>query len=445
MKVHSITTEDASEYKSSLDKQKEARLQKISIIDPTYDATDLSDNEIEKDLQRDPNLYIEFPPNRTLTNVTDSIAKGLGKTKQNLTAQELRDGLINEYDLDNSQANYITKAMHQRYIGGGYSFMEVALEKFMNQGKNPKQLQNRDIITSKIVIDKGGQVQFIGGQRLIFDFKRPDYNEENNKSTKLLEHNCENDYQSKDSFTSIISVNLGKKGDNIEKPEVAIHFVSEGTKDSVSNAIINELQEIRPRKDVSLPPKKIIQQYKDFVNGVYDQIGISEKYKKNIAQQVKEFLTTETLNKEQKNNISILKKLDMTNQVFGEIIAQEIDEGIEKKKNIEDLTESTVKHLKKFSVGNKESYLRRVAHDIVNKRMELKTQKKESFVNYLINKIYDIYYGYNSNKINDSLIKQSLIIGKDIKKKRLVTSENSSSKTRLKVNTTKKNIGSRTL
>lgn len=170
--------------------------------------------QIEKDLNRKLNLFIKDASSNTKSiNVVDNMRK---TSTEPIPSSDLCTHLQETYRLSLGQANYIVISSTQGGIGGCYPS-----DLINNINPDITYMVNRKTLLSQIIIHQNKNVEYIGGQVILFDVSIKDHEQEllqeNGIENHLMKH-------SKDKVVLYVSVNLGTIGQNFTThPEVHIH------------------------------------------------------------------------------------------------------------------------------------------------------------------------------------------------------------------------------
>ncbi|MCC8371571.1 MAG: hypothetical protein LN568_02280 [Rickettsia endosymbiont of Pseudomimeciton antennatum] len=225
-------------------------------------------DDIQSDLNRSLNLFIQDLDSSTDSiNVVNSLREKIGTTQ--LLPSHLCQELTNTYGLSLGQANYVAMSSTQGSIGGGF-----ILNSIISKVKPDINFMiYRDVLLSKIIIDNSKNVQYIGGQVILFDVSQANNSELLNKGLGVENYLLQT---SQDKVILYITVDLGKLGqDLVQELYVQTDIAVQG---STGNKILAKLKKITTKCD-NVNPEEIIINYIEFSdNTLYNKGERKERY-----------------------------------------------------------------------------------------------------------------------------------------------------------------------
>lgn len=224
---------------------------------------------IEKDLNRQPNLFIQDKLSKADTiNVVNNMHKTIKESK--LLSSHLCTYLQETYQLSLGQANYIAISSTQGGIGGCYPSNIIS-----KIGPEIQYMINRQVLLSKIIIHQDKSVQYVGGQVIVFDTSQSEMSE-------LLAQGCgvENHLikESNDHIILYVAVNLGVLGQNLTKhPKIDINVAGTGT---YGQKFLAELNQIKTKKELDdIGYEDIVTYYEElYRDTIYDDAQHTQGY-----------------------------------------------------------------------------------------------------------------------------------------------------------------------
>ncbi|WP_250311775.1 hypothetical protein [Rickettsia endosymbiont of Oedothorax gibbosus] len=397
MKSHSFTSDDAAQ-------NNDQALQYIAeSFDPKYDKeyqNDTKSVELQRRCNRDIErgvFYIETPDGK-LVNLVAQCKLVKGKDHQ-ITYQDMKETLTNDYKLSTQQTEYILAANYQSGIAAGTGgFTHLRVNPPVHYGFDPTKEWMRDGNMSKIIIDKDNNVSYVGGQRLMFDCSMealtPYSDLRNMVGTK---------FNSQDFMAINITATLGKLGDTAPTEQVVIDVAGTG---EIASQIINDLKAIQtdiPAKN----PTAIIE-----TNGTVSKQLVTaplnaEQYKTAVTEKISKILHSE---QDETEAITTLKKLDGVKEALADLLVKQIDQAIEAQKDkktdklsaesINDIAKETAGQLSKFIDQPDKYTIKKFSEDLVKDRATSSDVivPRKNFVEKICQYLKDKWHGYSYDK-----------------------------------------------
>ncbi|WP_425360617.1 ankyrin repeat domain-containing protein [Candidatus Tisiphia endosymbiont of Ceraclea dissimilis] len=224
-------------------------------------------NDIELNLNNSLNLfYNNSYINASPINIIDVLKTQ--KNYQSLTPLELTKELQN-HGLSLGQANYITVYSTQGGIGKS-NILHYITSKI---GFNASTFVHRPSSLSQIIIDNDQNVQYIGGQFILFDIPQQKYLEALNKEVGIENYLF---HQSHNRVILYITISLGKLRQELTKKSLNIHIdvASEG---EVGNQILAAFSSIKLTCK-NIDPGDVVNNYIEFSDKTLYRNKLEERY-----------------------------------------------------------------------------------------------------------------------------------------------------------------------
>lgn len=190
------------------------------------------------------------------------------KNHHTLTHLDLVTELQNS-GLSLGQANYITVSSAEDRIGTSNILHHVTSKMELNAST----FIHRPSSLSQIIIDNDYNVQYIGGQFILFDIPQQKYLEALSKDVGIENHLL---HQSHDRVILYIIVSLGKLGQELTKKSLNIHIdvASEG---EVGNQILAAFSSIKLTYK-NIDPEDVVNNYMEFSEKTLYRNKLQERY-----------------------------------------------------------------------------------------------------------------------------------------------------------------------